>query len=68
MEAPEILHEYSNHMEAEIAKGFLTSNGIEAIVHSDDCGGMAGGQTFIRGVKLIVPKNDIQRARQILKL
>ncbi len=68
MESPEIVWEYSNHVEAELAKGLLSSSGIESIVHSDDCGGMAGGQTFIQGVKLFVSENDVDRAKKILKL
>ncbi len=68
MHSFEVVWEYSNHIEAELAKGLLSSHGIEAVVYSDDCGGMAGGQTFVRGVKVLVPVNDIERAKQILQV
>ena len=68
MDSFTVIHEYNNHIEAELAKGLLSSNGIESFIHSDDCGGMAGGQTFIRGVQLLVSENDMERARKILNI
>lgn len=68
MDSFEIVCEYSNYVEAELAKGILTSNGIKAYIHSDDCGGMAGGQTYITGVQLLVSKRDMDKAKMILKL
>ncbi len=64
----EIIADFNNHTEADFAKGFLESYGIKSIKHSDDCGGTAGGQTFIRGVKLLVARNDLKEAKEILKL
>lgn len=63
-----LVMEFNNHAEAEMAKERLESYGINSIIHSDDCGGMAGGQTFIRGVQLLVSKNDIVTAKKILKI
>ena len=60
--------EFNNHAEAEMAKEQLESSGINSIIHSDDCGGMAGGQTFIRGVQLLVSKSDIIIAKKILRI
>lgn len=68
MDAFEVLWEYSNHAEADLAKGMLESNGIPAFDRSDDCGGMAGGQTFVWGVKLLVNKEDVASAKEILQL
>jgi hypothetical protein len=64
----EIIADFSNHTEADLAKGLLESYGIKSIISSDDCGGIAGGQTFIRGVQLIVSKDDLKKAKEILKL
>jgi len=64
----EIIADFNNHAEADLAKGLLESYGIKSIKHSDDCGGIAGGQTFIRGVQLLVPKNDLKKAKEILEL
>lgn len=63
-----IIADFNNHVEADLAKGILDSYGIKAITHSDDCDGIAGGQTFIRGVQLLVSKNDLKKAKEILKL
>lgn len=59
---------YRNHPEAELAKSILEENGIPAIISSDDCGGIACGQTFIRGVWLRVMKRHEIRARDLLYL
>jgi len=63
-----LVWEYDNHVKAEIAKGILESNRIKVIIHSDDCGGMAGGQTFVSGVKLFVPEEDTEKAKLLLNL
>ena len=68
MDSFSVVWEYSNHVEAEIAKGLLESQWIDAVVFSDDCGGMAGGQTFVRGVTLMVASGDMERAKRILQL
>mgnify|MGYP002750134366 CR=1 FL=1 len=41
MDSFKVVCEYSNHVEAEIAKGILNSNGIKSFIHSDDCGGIS---------------------------
>jgi hypothetical protein len=64
----EVIAEFNNHAEADFAKGLLESYGIKSVKHSDDCGGAAGGQTFIRGVQLLVPKKNLIKAKEILEL
>lgn len=64
----EVIAEYGNHPEAELAGQLLESNGIQSITHSDDCGGVAGGQTFIRGVQVLVHRVDLKRAKEILNI
>ena len=63
-----IIADFNNHAEAEFTKGLLESHGIKAIKNSDDCGGAAGGQTFIRGVQILVTRDDLKRAKEILEL
>jgi hypothetical protein len=58
--------EFTNHPEADLAKGLLEKHGVRAAIWSDDCGGLAGGQTFIQGVRLFVPDSDRQTAMDIL--
>ena len=59
---------YGNHPEAELAKSVLEAEGIPAFTSSDDCGGIAGGQTFVRGVRLFVAKKNETRAHEVLCL
>jgi hypothetical protein len=67
MNNPIIVKTYLNRIEAEIGRGKLESNRIEAIVQADDEGGMAGHLLFVTGfVKLLVSKNEFAKAKKIL--
>lgn len=58
---------YNNKVEAEIAKGLLEANGIKAIVSVDDCGGMRPHlQLSVWGVRLLVKREDAQKALEVL--
>ena len=57
---------YLNKHEAELAKGFLESQGIEAMVSSDDCGGARPSMTFLTGAKLLVKESDRDKALGVL--
>ena len=61
-----ILETFPNRIEAEMAAGLLTSEGIEAMVMADDAGGTYPMLQFIRGVRLMVFKEDEARAQEIL--
>ena len=61
-----LIAEFTNHPEADLAKNLLEKHGIPGYIWSDDCGGFAGGQTFIQRVKLFVPTSDRQAAMDIL--
>lgn len=61
-----VVKEFSSHVEADLMKGMLESNGIMAITVADDCGGTAGGQTFVRGVKLLVSPEQKQEALELI--
>jgi hypothetical protein len=61
-----VLETFSNRIEAEMAAGLLESEGIEAMVMADDAGGTYPMLQFVRGVRLLVFKEDEARARQIL--
>ena len=60
-----ILETFSNRIEAEMAV-LLESEGIEAMVMADDAGGTYPMLQFIRGVRLMVFKEDEARAKEIL--
>ncbi len=46
--------------------GLLTDNGIAARVSSDDCGGVDPALAFVRGVEVLVPTDDAERAVELL--
>lgn len=52
--------------EAEMARTALEANGIAAVVFSDDGGRQEISLQFVRGAQLMVNKEDVQRAKEIL--
>ena len=61
-----VVAEFTNHPEAELTGDLLRKHGIDAAIWSDDCGGIAGGQTFIQRVRVLVPDSELQAARAIV--
>jgi hypothetical protein len=61
-----VLETFPNRLEAEMAAGLLDSEGIEAMVLADDAGGAYPMLQFVRGVRLLVFKEDEARAKEIL--
>ena len=59
---------FADRPEAELARGALEAAGIEAIVRSDDSGGLRPAMTFSNGAQLIVREVDAVAAREILDL
>lgn len=62
-----VLETFPNRIAAEMAAGLLESEGVEAMVAADDAGGVYPPLQFIRGVRLLVYKEDEARAREILQ-
>jgi hypothetical protein len=61
-----VLETFASRIEAEMAAGLLESEGIEAMVRADDAGGTYPMLQFVRGVRLMVFKEDEARAREVL--
>lgn len=57
---------FSDRMSAENAKNVLETSGIEAMLSSDDAGGLRPELTLARGVKLWVNEEDEEKARAAL--
>lgn len=57
---------FNNDIEAEIARGMLTENGIEALVAKDDCGGMMPNFQLTNGVRLYVLPKDTEKSKALL--
>jgi len=60
------LARYSYRHEAEIAAGFLQDAGIPSLVQVDDAGGYDFGLAFARPARLLVPRDRIAEAREVL--
>jgi hypothetical protein len=58
--------EFTNHPQADLVKNLLERYGIPVSIWSDDCGGLAEGQTFIQRGRLFVPDSERQSALDIL--
>ena len=53
--------------EAELAKSLLSEKGIEAIISADDLGGYRPDLSM-GNVKLLVKKEDVEKAKEVLKV
>ncbi len=62
---------FPKRYEAELAKGLLADEGIEATLSIDDMGGFAPYLLLTRGrrgmAKLLVKKEDLEKAQDIFK-
>ena len=63
-----VVHTFSNRVEADLAKSALDAAGIEALVRSDDAGGLRPHMTFVNGADLLVRPEDAEAAREVLDL
>jgi hypothetical protein len=53
--------------EAEIAAGFLLDAGINSLLSADDAGGAGIGFSQYKSVRLLVLREDAERAREVLQ-
>ena len=58
---------FINHFPADVAKTALEAAGIDAMIRSDDCGGMRP-HLWVGGVQLLVRAEDRQRAVEVLRV
>jgi hypothetical protein len=65
--APALLRTFNSRHEADFIASVLSSEGIRAVVFSDDCGAVDPALGFVRGVEVYVAEEDLERARQILE-
>lgn len=64
-----VIKTFAYRHEAEFVKGILTEKGIESVITADDCGGFRPHLTFTgRGAELSVKQEDIEKAREALKI
>ena len=65
-EALVVVAMFADRPEAELARGALEAAGIDAVVRSDDSGGLRPAMTFSNGAQVIVRAADADAAREIL--
>ena len=62
----QVVRTYATTLEAELAKSFLESSGMKALVSADDCGGMRP-HLQAKGVALLVHAEDLEAAADALE-
>ena len=67
MEKLEIAKIFGSRMEAEVARGYLESMGIESRIMSDDADQLYPSLGLVRGVKLLVKGKDLEKALTLLE-
>ncbi|MDD5584050.1 MAG: hypothetical protein PHV55_03220 [Candidatus Omnitrophica bacterium] len=59
--------EFLKRHEAEMARDLLWRNGIEGVVVADDCGGCRPHMLYAQTAKLLIKKEDLTKAQEILR-
>ena len=62
-----IVHVENDEASARIVVSFLQSEGIEAMISEDDAGDQLPSLESVRGVQVVVPVEDAERARALLE-
>jgi hypothetical protein len=62
---PIVVRQFMSTIEAELARGALNAAGIEAMVSTDDCGGMRPHMQVGRASLLVRPE-DVEHANSVL--
>lgn len=62
----EVVEIFSNEFDANLAKSVLESDGLEAHLLADDLGGVYPMLQVTRGIRLVVPADELARARELL--
>jgi hypothetical protein len=63
-----VVRTFHNAVQANLARTTLTAAGIESIVRSEDlASGVLAQMSFINGLEILVHRDDLQDAEEILK-
>jgi hypothetical protein len=60
-----VIKTFLNRMDAELAKGALEANGIEALIRADDAGGTRPS-LWTGGIAVVVRADDVEAASLVL--
>jgi hypothetical protein len=61
-----VVETFLRRSQAEVARTALEAGGVEAILRTDDFGGVGPGVDIDEGVRLVVRAEDRERAEEIL--
>ena len=61
-----VVHVDMNRLQAQTVKTFLESQGIEAMLSADDAGGELPSFDESRGVEVLVPEDQAEKAKELL--
>lgn len=61
-----VLSIYNEKSEAEIVRGLMESEGIKCHIVTDDAGGIYPQFDLTQGVALVVVREDLERAKELL--
>lgn len=61
-----IVQTFTTLVDAQIAQGALASLGVNSELETDNCGGMRPHLDLTLGIRLLVPDQDADKARDIL--
>jgi hypothetical protein len=61
-----VIRTFRSEIEADLARSALEAAGIDSMLQSDDCGGVAPNLRWMRGGALLVREEDAARAEEIL--
>lgn len=62
-----VLRTFTNDLEAQAFRGLLEARGVPVLVEVDNCGGMRPHFDYTTGIKMLVPQQDAEQARDLLR-
>jgi len=61
-----VVESFTSHELAEAAVSLLRSEGVDAVASADDAGGELPNLDLARGVRVLVPSESLEFARELL--
>jgi hypothetical protein len=62
-----LVRKFATETEAQMARASLECEGIQAVIMTDDAGGMLPQFQMVEGVRLMVREDNLEKAKAILE-
>jgi putative signal transducing protein len=62
-----VLRTFTNDLEAQAFRSLLEARGLAVLIEVDNCGGMRPHFDYTMGIKLMVPEQDADQARELIQ-